>query len=209
MDHEGDYFFLNYSLENLLLVNEINVSDTWPDHMPVWVIAGSLWNHPAWAKEVRRVKTWQDALPCQLKCKRKAVQAQKCSSWRLTRGLTSCEVSQESWRHTCTLHCAIQACSLLNRGMERGRWNWGLNKQVLLQKFWLTQNPSFMCKDAFVHKVGLVLVFWGLFFVGFWLVSWFIYFFSQARDLALCKSGNCNSSHLWYVPTQLILVPSL
>lgn len=108
----------------------------------------------------------------------------------------------------CIVHC-IQACSLLNRGMERGRWNWGLNKQVLLQKFWLTQNPSFMCKDAFVHKVGLVLFFWGLFFAGFWLVRWLIYFFSQARDLALCKSGNCNSSHLWYVPTQLILVPSL
>lgn len=28
MDHEGDYFFLNYSLENLQLENEINVSDT-------------------------------------------------------------------------------------------------------------------------------------------------------------------------------------
>lgn len=50
MDQEGDYFFENYSLGNLWLVNEINVSDTWPDHMPAWIIASPPQNHQAWAK---------------------------------------------------------------------------------------------------------------------------------------------------------------
>lgn len=50
MDQEGDYFFENCSLGNLWLVNEINVSDTWPDHMPVWIIASPPQNHQAWAK---------------------------------------------------------------------------------------------------------------------------------------------------------------
>jgi len=68
MDHEGDYFFLNYSLGNLLLVNEMNVFDAWPGHMPVWVTAGALQNRLSWAKE-GEVLARHSALPSRVQKK--------------------------------------------------------------------------------------------------------------------------------------------
>lgn len=151
MDHEGDYFFLNYSLGNLLLVNRVNVFDTWPDHMSVWVIAGSLRNHRACAKGGEDLARCS-ALP-------NGVRKKGCPGLEVFQPMGH-QGSDIRWSLPGQLktdtYCALCHICMLppeQRATESGRKNSGLDRYVLLQQLQPTQNPTSRVKMVLSTKL--------------------------------------------------------